>query len=99
MIKIQKHGAVLSTDKDGYLIPDASLDKIVPPWNEAVNFIKEAYIKHLGERLHSVYIRGSIARGLAVEGISGLDSFALLRGNPLKRKMNWTGQRRSASNT
>lgn len=86
MIKIQKHGALLSTDKDGYLIPDVSLDKIVPPWDEAVNFIKEAYIKHLGKRLHSVYIRGSIARGLAVEGISDLDSFAILRGNPPKKK-------------
>ena len=92
MIKIQKHGAVLSTDKDGYLIPDVSLDKIVPPWDEAVNFIKEAYIKHLGECLHSVYIRGSIARGLAVEGISDLDSFAILRGNPPKKKneLDWT---------
>ena len=86
MIKIQKHGAILNIDKDGYLIPDVSLDKIVPPWDEAVNFIKEAYIKHLGKRLHSVYIRGSIARGLAIEGISDLDSFALLRGNPPKKK-------------
>ncbi len=94
MIKIQKHGAVLSTDKDGYLIPDVSLDKIVPPWDEAVNFIKRAYIKHLGKRLHSVYIRGSVARGLAVEGISDLDSFALLRGNPPKKKneLDWTKQ-------
>lgn len=92
MIKIQKHGAVLNTDKDGYLIPDVSLDKIVPPWDEAVNFIKKAYIKHLGKRLHSVYIRGSVARGLAVEGISDLDSFAILRGNPPKKKneLDWT---------
>jgi len=82
MIKIQKHGAVLRTNADGYLIPDVSLDNIVPPWDEAVNFIKEAYIKHLGKRLHSVYIRGSVARGLAVEGISDVDSFALVHGDP-----------------
>ncbi len=84
MIEIQKHGAVLHTDPDGYLIPDVSLDNIVPPWDEAVDFIKNAYIGHLGESLHSVYIRGSVARGLAVEGISDLDSFALARGYPSK---------------
>ena len=84
MIKIQKYGAVLHTDADGYLVPDVSLNNIVPPWDEAVNFVKEAYIKHLGKSLHSVYIRGSVARGLAVEGLSDIDTFALVRGNPLK---------------
>lgn len=94
MIEIQKHGAVLRADADGYLIPDVSLDNIVPPWDDAVNFVKEAYIEHLGESLHSVYIRGSVARGLAVEGISDLDSFALVHGNPpeMENDRDWAKQ-------
>ena len=94
MTEIRKHGAILATDDDGYLIPDASLDKIVPPWDAAVDFIKEAYIEHLGDRLHSVYVRGSVARGLAVEGISDLDSVALVHGNPpqARERLSWAGE-------
>lgn len=93
-IKICKHGAVLKTDANGYLIPDVGLDKIVSPWDAAVNFVKDAYIQHLGDQLHSVYIRGSVARGLAVEGLSDLDSFALVHGHRPKEKkaLTWAGE-------
>ncbi|MEM7336765.1 MAG: hypothetical protein AAF490_32130 [Chloroflexota bacterium] len=94
MIEIRKHGNVLKTDENGYLISDASLEKIIPPWDMAVSFIKDAYIKHLGQQLHSVYIRGSVARGLAVEGLSDLDSLAFLHGFPPQERENldWANQ-------
>lgn len=32
---------------------------------------------HLGEDLHSIYIRGSISRGLGIDSVSDLDTFAI----------------------
>lgn len=54
------------------------MDKIQLQWLPAVEKVKEAYIKHFGDNLHSVYIRGSVAKGQAIENISDIDSFAVV---------------------
>ena len=38
------------------------------------------YKSELGEKLHSVYIRGSIAKGEGIDYVSDLDSFAVIQG-------------------
>ena len=43
-----------------------------------VDDVIQAYIKHIGQDLHSIYITGSVPRGLAVEGQSDLDAIAVL---------------------
>jgi len=72
-------GSVLPIDTEGYLLNPCHRDLIVSPWKEAVVDIAAAYIDHLGETaIHSLYLRGSVAKGTAVEGISDIDTFAVV---------------------
>lgn len=79
MIEIAEYGSIFAVDSDRCLVPEGSREKIVPPWSDAVAFLVRGYQEIIGEHLHSVYIRGSVARGLAVEGLSDLDTTAVAR--------------------
>jgi hypothetical protein len=78
MNEVTKTGAFLETDESGNLMSDASVGKIVPPWREAVDFARDLEVSRLGNRLHSLYLRGSVPRGVALPGRSDLDLFAVL---------------------
>jgi len=78
MNELTKTGSFLSTDEHGNLISDASVGKIVPPWRDAVDYARQLEVRHLGDRLHSLYLRGSVPRGVALPGLSDLDLFAVL---------------------
>lgn len=81
MVEVRRTGSVLYTDGDGFLIPSASRDKIVPPWSGAVDHLSDSLPRHLHEHLHSGYVRGSVASGTAIEGVSDLDGVAVLLGD------------------
>lgn len=76
--EIKPIGSFLKTDTDGFIVNTTSLDKIQVTWMPAVELVKEAYQKHLGNHLHSVYIRGSVAKSQAINNISDIDSFAVV---------------------
>lgn len=78
MNQIHTGGRFLDTDEEGYLISDTSAAKILPPWSHAVEYARQVEVRRLGARLHSLYLRGSIARGAALPGRSDLDLFAVL---------------------
>ena len=69
MIPIRNHGRLLKTDGNGFLIGDTHPDHIVPPWRAALDFACQAIVDHLGATVHSVYIRSSVPRDLAIEGL------------------------------
>jgi predicted nucleotidyltransferase len=75
---IQKIGSYLPIDGQGYIVNPTSIKKIQPEWLAAVEKVKKAYVQHFGEDLHSIYIRGSVAKGHAIENISDIDSFAVV---------------------
>ena len=75
-ISIQKIGSYFDVDEDGYIINPTSKNAISPKWMPAVNDAVEAYKKQFGKSLKNVYIRGSVAKGKAIENISDLDTFA-----------------------
>jgi len=75
-------GTILEVDEEGFLIGQSSAEKLHSPWKEAVEDIRDAYVDCLGERLHSVYVRGSVSRGTPVEGISDIDTVAFINGSP-----------------
>jgi uncharacterized protein len=77
-LEIKPIGSFLETDSDGFIVNTTSIKNIQPNWMPAVQMIKDAYLKNLGEHLHSVYIRGSVAKGKAIENISDIDSFAVV---------------------
>lgn len=75
---IQRIGAYLQTDKDGFLPGPAAGQQINEPWASAVAMLTGHYLREWGPDLLSVYVRGSVARGLAIPGVSDIDSFGVL---------------------
>ncbi len=75
-IEIRPTGSYFEVDENSYLKNPASLDKIQEKWKPLVDDVIEVYRNKFGENLHSVYIRGSVAKGEAVDRVSDLDSFA-----------------------
>ena len=77
--ELKRIGTYLSTDEQGFLQSRADAANITGPWLAAVEAVKSAYLGHWPTDIHSVYVRGSVAKGLAVEGTSDIDSFAVLK--------------------
>jgi hypothetical protein len=77
-MNIRKIESYLEIDKDGYIINPTSSKKFQEKWIPVIEEVKEEYLKHFGDNLVSVYIRGSVAKGEAIENISDVDSFALV---------------------
>lgn len=75
-IEIQKVGSFFELDNDGYLVNPASLEKIQEEWKPVIEDIIDVYKEKYKEKLHSVYLRGSVAKGQAVIGISDIDTYA-----------------------
>jgi hypothetical protein len=82
-------GDFLPLDEEGYLINPCRYELIVPPWLDVVAAIKAAYLKHLAEKAHSLYLRGSVARGAAITGVSDIDTFAVILGERHEIDRSW----------
>ncbi|WP_126147087.1 hypothetical protein [Synechococcus elongatus] len=74
MTFIQAIGTVYYQDAAGYLVNESSLEKIDHPWRSLVQSLLEGCQSCVGASLHSLYLRGSIPQGKAIQGISDLDS-------------------------
>lgn len=79
MIEPRRIGRYLSIDEHGYVIPDVAADLVGAVWEPLVAFMRNALIERKAVR--SVYLRGSIARGLAVENVSDADFIYLSEAN------------------
>lgn len=86
---IQPHGRLLPVDAMGFLCRDTAVDKVPEAWWPLINGVIAAYQVHCGEDLHSVYLRGSVPRGLAIEDVSDLDTFAVLRTHISAEEPEW----------
>lgn len=75
-IPIRKIGTYFEVDEEGYIINPCSIEKIQEVWNPVIADVIASYREHCGDTLHSVYVRGSVAKGTAIENVSDLDSFS-----------------------
>ena len=75
-VEILPKGSYFQTDKEGFLVNPASPEKLQSEWRPAIDDAIEAYKNQYGDKLKNVYVRGSVAKGEAVKGISDLDTFA-----------------------
>jgi len=75
MNKIEKIGSYFRLDSQGYVQGVQSVD-IDKKWKELLFKTVDFYKEQLGDDLHSVYVRGSVAKNEAIDNISDLDTFA-----------------------
>jgi hypothetical protein len=71
VIQPQRIGRFLTVDEFGYVQPDVAADRIGAIWQPLIAFVRDALMNRQGVR--SVYLRGSIPRGLAIENVSDAD--------------------------
>lgn len=77
-IPIRPTGRFFKVDANGYLVNDASWTYIALKDQEVLDEIVKVYRKKLNTDLHSIYLRGTLARGLFCEDVSDVDTFALV---------------------
>ena len=77
-IKLKRHGSYLKTDKEGFVIPIVSNELVQEHWKPLIKELIDYYRFHFKDELISVYIRGSVAKGEAVDFISDLDSICVV---------------------
>ena len=80
-MEIKRLGSYQEVDAQGYLIKLADASKIQDEWAEVLNVLKKAYLQKWGDAVHSIYVRGSLAKGWAVKGVSDVDSVIVFREN------------------
>ena len=78
-IPIKPLGRFFENDENGFVINPCSLDLIPEKYIPIIEIIKTHYLKNYPDEIHSIYLRGSLPRGLAVDKISDLDSFTLVQ--------------------
>lgn len=76
---IQALGDFFPQAADGTIINPTSAHHIPATWRPGIHYLATLYQKFLGEHLHSVYLRGSIVRGIPEASILDIDSFALVQ--------------------
>lgn len=77
MTKIKNIGRFCPTDDNGFILNEAGFEKIKPDFKGLIEEVIEYYQVHLGLDLQSIYIRGSVPRGLGISGVSDLDTIAI----------------------
>ncbi len=90
--EILESGELQGLDNSGFIINNSSAQNITEPWKSVVNEIINLYVTHIPEGLlHSIYIRGSVGRGNAVEGVSDIDTIAVVK-NSSEINKDWRHQ-------
>jgi predicted nucleotidyltransferase len=70
---------IFKKDSEGYLLNITNKERIPPHWKEIIETVKEVGLETLGENVISIYVSGSVARGVPDEKNSDLDMFAIVR--------------------
>lgn len=81
--EIQPIGEILYPNKKGFLVSAIGDNtKIQKNWQQPLLLCIREIQKHLPNLIHSIYVRGSVARGVALSGLSDID-LVIITKNPL----------------
>lgn len=83
-VEIEKKGSFFETDAEGFVINPASAEKIQGKWKPVLDDIVDWHKEAFGDSLVNIYVRGSVAKGEAMEGVSDVDTFAYVDLSPEK---------------
>ena len=76
-MEIKRLGTYQEVDAQGYLQSVGDAANIQGVWLEAAQMLERAYLERWSS-VHSIYVRGSVAKGTPVKHISDIDSFAVM---------------------
>lgn len=82
MIEIKETGNFLYPNKDGIIERD--FPEFQADWKEIVVKTIQFYRDEFGDKIHSIYIRGSVASGVAVKYASDLDTYCVMKDENFK---------------
>jgi uncharacterized protein len=89
---IKNIGRYCAMNESGYIKSDSASSKIQTDFFEVIEEVVKTYQHHLGKDLHSIYIRGSIPRGLGIHGVSDLDTLAITYKNTSELDLRWVNE-------
>ena len=78
-VQIKRIGSYLPINDRGYLINRDNIQNNQSHWLAAVEAVNDIYLTKWTDNIHSIYIRGSIAKGIAIDRVSDIDSFAVIK--------------------
>jgi len=78
MKQVKSAGKFWNKNENGYLINDTDHEKIADAFQPLLSQVKQIIITALKDACHSIYLTGSIPRGIAIVGQSDLDIFAIV---------------------
>lgn len=90
MRPIKNIGRFCRNDHNGCIMNEASLNKIDTTFLALIEKVVKTYSQHLGPDIHSVYIRGSIPRGLGIPGVSDLDTLCVTNKELKEIDLDWS---------
>lgn len=79
MIEPRPCGTFLDVDDSGYIVPRAAAHRVQEQWKPVIDATVALYRRSFGDNLHSVWLRGSVAKGEAQLDWSDLDTFAYVQ--------------------
>jgi len=79
---ILRIGQATPVSEQGTLVNPCRADLVASPWRDAVDMLVRLCKSAWGESLHSLYLRGSVPRGTAVEHRSDIDAVCVLVAPP-----------------
>src|SRR5688572_20436154 len=77
--RIERIGNIQKLNSEGYIINDFSLENIQEDYLVILEDIIKLYKKNYSDILHSIYIRGSVLKGMAVKEISDIDTIGIMK--------------------
>lgn len=89
MPQIKDIGSVCPIDENGYIINQSDPNKIKDQFWKVIRRIKESCLSALPKEVHSIYIRGSLPRGLGIEGVSDVDAIIITYANAQDLNLDW----------
>ena len=84
---IKPIGSFFKMTEEGHVVNPTSMRLIPLKWQLLINQVKVKIIEKFGTELHSIYLRGSVARGEGIDGFADLDIFVLLNSPDLRWKV------------
>lgn len=85
MAKVEAVGGFFPLDAQGNIINPTRRNLIPSSWHAPLSAVLQTYQDHFGKNLQSLWIRGSLARGLTQKAWSDLDVFGLTKSDTTRR--------------